>query len=152
MELEPFEYRDHARLVNEVNRRVALEENTVHVALVHEPSTLQRVVSVTTLATPAVIDDYVEACAELTELMQRLPIPDEPRPPRHSVMTFVVRPGRCVFGPNEGRWMSAWRYSHHFRNAYDGRVTLVTEHGWCDFMTYEAGHMPAARAASLTPG
>lgn len=39
--------------------------------------------------------------------------------------------------------MAAWRYSIHLANAFDGSMILVTEHGWCDFMTEEAGHSPA---------
>jgi hypothetical protein len=151
MELEPFDYRDHARLVNEVDRRVALVENSAYLALVHRPSTTQRVVTVKRLATPAVIDDYHEACAELREVMQRLPIPDAPRP-QHSVMTFVVRPGPCVFGPNERNWLLAWRYSNHLTQAFTGNLILVTEYGWCDLMTDEAGATPAVRPAVRTPG
>jgi hypothetical protein len=152
MELEPFDYRDHTRLVNEVDRRVALVENTAYVALVHQPSTTQRIVTAKKLAMPALIDDYQEACIELRKVMHRLPIPDSPRPPKHSVMTFVVRSGPCVFGPNERNWLFAWRYSNHLTNAYSSNLILVTEHGWCDFMTHEAGLTPAARPAVRTPG
>jgi len=67
-------------------------------------------------------------------------------------MTFVVRPGPCVFGPNESHWLYAWRYSNHFTNAYSSHIILVTEHGWCDFMTHQAGLTPAARPALRTPG
>lgn len=35
-------------------------------------------------------------------------VPDELRPPQPSAVTVIVRPGLCVFGPNEGRWLSAW--------------------------------------------
>jgi len=44
-------------------------------------------------------------------------------------------PVTVLWGPNLAlRPMSAWRYSHHFTNAYDGRLVLVTEHGWVDFV------------------
>jgi len=75
--------------------------------------------------------------------MQRLPIPDRPAPLDHSVMTVVARRGLCVFEPNEGHWMSAWRYSNHFTNAFDGTVMLVTEHGWSDFSTDTGGTTPS---------
>jgi hypothetical protein len=39
--------------------------------------------------------------------------------------------------------VSAWRYSNHLTNAFDGRMILVTEHGWTDFMTDTAGYSPA---------
>jgi hypothetical protein len=148
MDLARYEYRDPARLVAEVAARVPLVEDTVHVALVRSPSTEQRIVTTRTLETPALIDEYEEASAELRGVMQSLPIPDRPAPLDHSVMTFVVRPGLCVFGPNESLWMLAWRYSHHFTNAYDGYVSLVTEHGWCDFMTRFADHEPAMKPAA----
>jgi hypothetical protein len=151
MQLEPFEYRDHARLVHEVDRRVALVENSAYVALVYKPSTTQRLVTVRRLGTPGVIDRYEDACTELREVMQGLPIPDAPRP-QHSVMTFVVRPGACVFGPNERNWLFAWRYSNHLTQAFTSNLILVTEHGWCDFMTHEAGAAPVARRAVRTPG
>lgn len=142
MDLHTFEYRDPAALINEVAERVPLSEDAVYVVLVARPDTAQDIVSVRRLGTPALIDDYIEACRELHDVMQTLPIPDRPHPLDHSVMTLVVRPGPCVFGPNESRWMNAWRYSNHFANAFSGGVILVTEHGWCDFMTNEAGHSP----------
>jgi hypothetical protein len=61
-------------------------------------------------------------------------------------VTFVVRPGLCVFGPNEGRWMSAWRYSNHLTNCFSGDVVLVTEHGWAALMADAGGHSPAMAA------
>src|SRR3954467_3609021 len=60
MEPEPFAYRDHARLVHEVDRRVALVENTAYVALVHEPSTTQRIVTVKKPARRAANTDHQE--------------------------------------------------------------------------------------------
>ena len=118
----------------------------MHVVLVARPSSEQRIVTIRRLATPALIDDWHSASNEIYDVMQELPIPDRPARPDHSVLTVVVRPGLCVFGPNEGRWMSAWSYSNHFRNCFDGSVILVTEHGWADFMTDTAGHSPALAA------
>jgi hypothetical protein len=62
--------------------------------------------------------------------------------PHHALVTVVVRPGRCVFGPNEAVWFRGWRYSNHFESAFSGDMVLVTEHGWSDFMSGEAGHEP----------
>lgn len=92
------------------------------------------------------IDDWHAACAEIYDVMTRLDIPDEPGPPQHTAVTVLVRPGLCVFGPNEGCWFSAWRYSNHLTNAYDGSLILVTEHGWADFMSDTAGLAPAMAA------
>lgn len=95
---------------------------------------------------PALIGHWMGARDEIYAVMQDLPIPDEPRPPKHTVVTVLVRPGLCVFGPNEGRWLTAWRYSNHLTNAFSGSIFLVTEYGWVDFMTDTAGHMPAMAA------
>ena len=138
-----FEFRSSAALIEEVAARVPLVEDTVYVVLVARPSTEQRIVTIRRLDTPARIDDWDMAREEIYGLMQELPIPQRPRPPRHSALTVLVRGGLCLFGPNEGRWMAAWRYSNHLANAFDGSMILVTEHGWCDFMTDEAGHSPA---------
>jgi hypothetical protein len=143
MELSTYEYRDPSRLIWQLARRVQLSAGMVYVVLVARPSTEQRIVTTRALDLPALIGDYQEACEELQNVMRLLPIPAGPPPPDHSVETVLVRPGLCVFGPNESRWMEAWRYSNHLTNAFVGDLILVTEHGWCDFMTYEAGHSPA---------
>lgn len=139
--------RTAADAIADVAARVPLAPNTAFIALVDEPATEQRIVAVEALRTPSLIDDWKGASEEIRDVMQRFRIPDEPRPPRHSALTIVVRPGLCVFGPNEGQWLSAWRYSNHFANAYDGSLILVTEHGWVDFMTDTAGHSPAMGSA-----
>lgn len=146
MTLHSYEVRCVEKLVRDVAAEVSFVAGNVYVALVAHPSTEQRLVAVRRLRTPALIDDWNDASIELCDLMQSFKIPDRPRPPRHSAVTFVVRRGLCVFGPNEGTWMSAWRYSHHYTNAYDGGLVLVTEHGWVDFMTAAAGHTPATAA------
>lgn len=92
------------------------------------------------------IDDWHEASEEIYELMHELAIPEGPPPPRHSAVTVLVRSGYCVFGPNEGNWLSAWKYSNHLTNAFNGGLILVTEHGWTDFMTHAAGLSPAVAA------
>lgn len=78
--------------------------------------------------------------------MQRLDIPDEPRPPQHCCVTVVVRNGLCVLGPNEGEWHRAWRYSNHLRSVFDGGLILVTPHGWVDVLSDTAGVTPAMAA------
>jgi hypothetical protein len=56
----------------------------------------------------------------------------------------VVRPGLCVFGLNEGTWFRAERYANIGGPLWPIRDMLVTEHGWLDFMTNDAGLSPAA--------
>ena len=146
MTLRSYDFRSPAELVDQVALRVPLQADSVYVVLVARPSSEQRIVTIRRLATPALIDDWDFASNEIYDVMQESPIPDRSARPDHSMLTLVVRPGLCVFGPNEGRWMSAWRYSNHFRNCFDGSVILITEHGWVDLMTDTAGHSPALAA------
>lgn len=146
MTLRSFDFRSPAQLIVQVADEVPLTAGTAYVVLVADPSTAQEIVTIRRLDTPAVIDDWAEASEEIYDLMQELPIPAWPAKPRHSALTVVVRRGLCVLGPNEGNWMSAWKYSNHLTNAFTGGVILVTEHGWVDFMTDAAGLCPALAA------
>jgi hypothetical protein len=83
----------------------------------------------------------------MRDVIDAWPLP-EVRPPRHSTMLVLVRPGLCVFGPNEAQWLLADRYLNHLRPLYTGDCVLVTEHGWVDWATYLAGRTPAMRAAA----
>lgn len=145
MNLRNFDYRSPAELIDQVAARVPLIEEAVYVVLVARPPTEQRIVTIRRLATPARIEDWEDASEEICELMEELPIPGRQHPPDHSAFTVIVRSGLCVFGPTEGLWLSAWKYSNHMTNAFGGRAMLVTEHGWYDFMTDTAGHSPALR-------
>lgn len=142
MTLERYDYRSPAEFIERVAGQVRLVEDRVYVVLTARPSTDQRIVAIEQMQTPARIDDWQDASKEIYEVMQNLPIPDRPCPPEHSALLVVVRPGLCVFGPNEGRWMSAWRYSNHVANCFGGGMILVTEHGWTDFMTNAARTEP----------
>ena len=146
MNLEPYESRSPAQLIEQVAAQGPLVPDTAYVVLVAHPSTEQRIVAIRRLATPAMIDHCHEALDELHQVVRELPVPDEPHPPTHSVVTVLVRPGYCVFGPNEGSWMRAWQLSNHGANTFNGGVILVTEHGWSDFLTDAAGHIPAMAA------
>ncbi|GAA4402849.1 hypothetical protein GCM10023168_13760 [Fodinibacter luteus] len=64
-------------------------------------------------------------------------------PPQFVLVTVVCRSGRVVPGPEELFWLSAWRYSNHLANAFDGDVYLVTEHGWTGTIDQRAGFSPA---------
>jgi len=146
MTLRPWQLHDPARLLTQAADRFPLAEGTVLLALVHLPSTDQRLVDVEQLRTPALIDDWEEASEEIYEQMQRFDIADWSRRPEHAGVTVVVRDGLCVLGPNEGRWHQAWRYSNHLRNAFDGGLILVTAHGWVDVLSDTAGVSPAMAA------
>lgn len=143
MTLANYELLDPAALMDEVSARVPLGVNRAYLILVADPSTHQTVLSVTEMTAPAVLDGYDAVDDETRKLVQNLAVPGSCYPPRHMVVTVIVRHGLCVFGPNESRWLMAWRYSHHFTDVYDGELILVTEHGWCDFTTGFAGHTPA---------
>lgn len=143
MSLESYEFRSPDQLIAQVAGEVPLTAGAAYVVLVADPPTAQRIVAIRRLESPAVIDDWQEASEEIYELMQELAIPEAPPPPRHSAITVLVRTGYCVFGSNEGNWLSAWKYSNYLSNAFNGGLILVTEHGWSDFMTHAAGLSPA---------
>ena len=145
--LEPYEFRDPAALMAELAERISLDENTAHLLLVDHPSTVQRIVRIERLTTPAEILSGEDAEEEMRDVIDAWPLP-EVRPPRHSTMLVLVRPGLCVFGPNEAQWLLADRYLNHLRPLYTGDCVLVTEHGWVDWTTYLAGRTPAMRAAA----
>lgn len=143
-DLKPYELRDAAALIRGIADTVTLAEDTAWLALVHHPSTEQRLVRVDPLPVPALLDDddeispHLRAAAETYELGW----PVKGQGPEHMVVTVVVRPGFTVFGPNEGVWCKGWRYANHLQSLYTGEIILVTEHGWADFMTDACGLEP----------
>jgi len=146
MTLHPSELRDPQELMTQVSARVPLLGNTAFLVLVADPSTTQTLEAVHRLGTPAQIDHWSQAADELVTAVGGLAIPREPGPPHEVLMSVLVRPGLCVFGANESQWFRAWRYSNHLARAYSGQLILVTEHGWRDSMSEEAGHLPAMAA------
>ena len=141
MELAAYDFKDPEALINEIASRVDLREGSVFAALVAHPSTSQRLVRVDPLATPAEIIDHESASEELRQIIDSWTIP-ETRRPTHSWVLVLVRPGWCVFGPNEKEWFMAERYLNHCKPLFSGSTFLVTEHGWTDFMTEYAGLQP----------
>jgi hypothetical protein len=143
-ELEPYDLRDPAGLIREVAERVTLVEDTAWLALVHRPSSDQRLVRVDPLPVPALLDDDDDISEHLRAAAEGLGIgwSRMGRGPEHMAVTIVVRPGYAVLGPNEGVWCRGWRYSNHCQSLYTGELVLVTEHGWVDFMTDAAGLEP----------
>lgn len=146
MELRSFELRDPARLMKEVAERVSLTEDSAYAALVHHPSTNQTLLDVVAMPLPALLDDDDEISDELREVAESFGI-EWRHPIEHLLMTIVVRPGFTVLGPNERVWLSGWRYANHFQGMFTGDVIVVTEHGWLNFMTNEAGRSPHMHTA-----
>jgi hypothetical protein len=142
MELNDYEFRAPAELIQTVDSRVVLQDDTVWLVQVANPSTEQRVVRVDSLTTSAVITEWETARDEMYDVISSWSVPDTV-PPTHSAVLVVVRRGLCVFGPHEKYWHLAWRYINHCRPMYSGNVILVTEHGWVDFMTEAADVEPA---------
>jgi len=144
LELHSYDLRDPAALITEIAERVPLVHGSAHLALVRDVSTTQEVLRVDTLRLPAEIVDWREAREELRRVVEGWPIGRERGVPRHTPVLVIVRPGLCVFGPNELVWFLAERYANFLANVRPVLDILVTEHGWLDFMTDEAGLTPAA--------
>jgi len=143
-ELRAYDVRDPARLIADIAERVPLVQGSAHLALVRDVSTDQEVLRVDTLRLPAEILHWEEASEELCRVVDEWPVGFEPGAPRHTPVLVIVRPGLCVFGPNEAVWFMAECYANFMANLWSARKILVTEHGWLEFMTYEAGPTPAA--------
>ncbi len=128
MTLSSYEIADPERLINEIAAEVELSDDTAYLALVRAPSTDQELIEVRRLDLPALLDDDDDISDELRDLARSFALPDL-RPPRHAVVTVLVRPGRCIIGPNEVVWLKGWRYSNHWAPVWDSDLILVTEHG-----------------------
>lgn len=145
MELEPYDVRDPAQLISHIAQRVDLREDTAWLALVHQPSTTQELQDVRPLDLPALLDDGEDISERLRVAARSFGLGWRRRP-EHALVTVIVRPGRCVFGPNELVWSKGWRYANHLEAAFTGDLLLVTEHGWLDLMTEGAGFAPAMQS------
>jgi hypothetical protein len=148
--LSPWELRDPEMLIHEIAERVPLAEDHAYAALVRAPSTRAELVDVRPLALPALLDDEDDISDELARLAQSWQLPDV-RPPQHLVATILVRPGRCVLGPNEGVWLRGWRYANHVAPVFDSDLFVVTDHGWTHFPSSWAGHTPRTASDSQPP-
>jgi hypothetical protein len=139
-----YDVRDPAQLVRDIAQRVVFADGTAHLALVADVSRTQWVVRVDTLATPSEIFDDDAPREELRAVVERWSIPWVPgKRPSHTPVLVVVRRGLCVIGPNESMWLTADRYANHLADLWTLQLVLVTEHGWLDFTTYDAGATPA---------
>lgn len=150
MKLEPWDVRDPGQLIAAIAARVELTEDSAWLALVHRPSTTQKLLEVCPLQLPALLDDDEDISKVLREAAEAFGLGWRRRR-EHALVTVVVRPGRCVLGPNEMVWARGWRYSNHLQAVFDGDVILVTEHGWLDWMSNEAGFEPAMSTPEVEP-
>lgn len=144
MNRDQFDFVDIPRLMRQIADEHELRDGDVLLALVREPGSMQELVCVERLPETAYLSDYQDARDLIYETMRRLPITERDDAGIHfRTLTVLVRRGLTVFGPYESNWMLAWRYSNHLRDAFSTDVALVTEHGWLDFMSDEAGYEPA---------
>lgn len=151
MELKPYELRSARELIETIATHVDLHEDESYLALVEAPSREQRLVALRRLALPALLEDTDNIREHLRNATRDITadLPDVRRP-NHSLVTIVVRPGRCMVRRNELIWLNGWRYSNHIRPVFDSDMILVTEHGWHSLLTHESGETPVMKA--LTPG
>ena len=143
VDLQPYDVRSPAELIAAIAEHVRLTEGSAYLALVRDVSTDQEVVRVDRLLLPAEIFDWEDARRELRRVVKSWALPGSPGIPTHSSVLVIVRPGLCVFGPNEAVWFRGDRYASHLVQLWTMEAILVTQHGWLDFMTYEAGVEPA---------
>jgi len=148
MTLHAWELKDPQALISVLAERVDLAEDTAWLATVFRPSTEQRLVDVRRLGLPALLDDDDDISEDLRLAAESFGIPDTGEI-QHAFLTVLVRPGRCVVGPNEAVWLNGWRYSNHFQRAFSGDLIVVTEYGWVAFMSEAAGHQPRMRSARV---
>jgi diadenosine tetraphosphatase ApaH/serine/threonine PP2A family protein phosphatase len=145
MTLKPYEYRDPGQVVTDVVARRVLHAGDMILALVRDPSAEQKVLRLLTIPTSRRrgLDQY-ERARLLADYAQRLRVPGRrgADSPWHSIMTVGARRGLAVFGPEEGRWLTAWLFSNHLTGAFSGDFVLVTEHGWADQYTGWGGRQP----------
>lgn len=146
MKLQPWDLRDPAAFMSDIAERVPLPEDAAYLALVEHPSSEQRILSVKPLPVPALLDDGDDISEDLCDAARSFGVGCHRRRPQHALVTVIVRPGRCVFGPNEAVWLNGWHHPNHFESAFSGDLVLVTEHGWADLMSAEAGHEPRVSA------
>lgn len=148
MNLEPWDFKDLDQLMREIADRIDLIEDTAYVALVRRPSTDQQLVDVRMLDSPALVDDGDDLSEEMRAAAESFGIPDT-RECLHCILTILVRPGRCLIGPNEAVWLNAWRYANHFQRTFSGELVLVTQHGWVAWPHYEAARTPCMQSACV---
>ena len=141
MEIEPYEFRSPAELIQEVSDRVHLRRGSAWAVLVQEPSRRQKVRAVAGLPCGSLVDDDEEARGVIEAICDHWGGGGWHSATDLKVVTVIVRDGLCVWTPVEWTWALAWRYASISLSG--GDIITVTEHGWYDFMTKHADHRPA---------
>lgn len=145
MDLEPYDLRDPRQLLHDVCRADPLAEGDLLIVLVEEPSTRQHVVTVRRLAAHRWQGlNQMDRSDVLRREAEALPLDLRRRePPRHLLLTILVRRGLTVLDGTDAEVLEGWRYANHLMPVFDGGLLVVTEHGWYDWLTGLAGHTPA---------
>jgi hypothetical protein len=143
--LARYELRDPQTLLDEIAAAVPLTEGRVYLALVHQPTTTQRLLALEELTPlPADIDVRHRGRSDLLhDRVWKLAIPPRSDDSASILVTVIVRSGINGWGEEEKRWAQAWRYSNHNSAAFDHDIIVVTEHGWCSLWSHDGGHEPA---------
>lgn len=147
-ELDPWELRDPAALLDDLDRLVGLHPGR-YVCLVRESSTEQLLLRVARLEGDLDLEEHDSDDSHvLHDVAGRLCEGiDTPWPIEYSFATVVVREGRCVTGTEEIAMLMAWRYANFLPRVFQGELVLVTPSGWCTFMGHDGGATPVLRVA-----
>jgi hypothetical protein len=141
MDIEPYEVRSPAELIQEVSERVRLKRGTAWAVLVHDPSRRQEVRAIAGLPCGSLVNDDEEARGVIEAICEHWGGRGWHSPCDLKVVTVIVREGLCVWTRVEWTWALAWRYAS--TGLSGGDTITVTEHGWYDFMTKHADHQPS---------
>lgn len=147
MAIHDDNFKNLPALMQQIAAQHEFEDGDALLALIYDPPGEQKLVALKELPVSAYLDSHLGVSKVLRDVMQTLPIGQRDEMGiRFCTLTVLVRRGLTVFGPYESQWMLAWRYSNHSEDAFTTDVALVTEHGWCDFMSDDAGHEPRLAA------
>ncbi|MDN5851579.1 MAG: hypothetical protein L0K86_01815 [Actinomycetia bacterium] len=140
------DFHDIADLMDQIGTTHRLYDGAVLLALVRDPETTQEIVQLSHVPAGAYADDAT-ADKQLDDLLTSLPV-EERREIRYRTLTIVCRRGYTVMGEIDLRWSNALKYGWKPGGCLTTAQVVVTEHGWAEFMTGEAGHEPALADAS----
>lgn len=145
MNLQPWDLRDPAALIEAIDRMHPLRPGRVIMGLVDRPSTDQVLVDAVVVADGQPQPDDERAVKDLMEDVAHRLFIDRAgdRPPRHAFVIVVARNGRVVIRDDDDMWGWGLLYSNHLEPAFYGDMILVTEHGWRCFQDETAGRHPA---------
>ena len=152
--LEPWDVADPERTLTEILASVKPTSGDVLVAMLRAAEH-QELVDATRIHTGPPLD--LDEARERLRRHARLMAADRPwegpgwRVPEFLFITVVCRGGRVVPTASDYFWLTAWRYSNHLSNAFDGDVYLVTEHGWTGCIDTRAGFTPQLRESVSAP-